>query len=167
VTQARCNSIVWCSGMTEALSETKEFNGEGKGLQVGYGITMEEGGKPRRLWVVYRQKARFPGVVLNYCPWCQAWIRFDVVEGMGRHLRSGPSNFVEAAATLVIAACERWYVNEHGSYAIEAWQKSVAVLQRAMRLAGRDRELDTALALAREAETYEEVAERTLSGIGP
>lgn len=51
-------------------------NFEGKGLSVARGWYAEET-RPRRIGVIYHAKARTGGIILNFCPWCGARIRFD------------------------------------------------------------------------------------------
>ena len=70
-----CSRLRWCVGMSLALSGVPE-NSEGKGLSVSRGWVGEEK-LPRRIGVTYHKKARDPGILLNFCPWCGARIRFD------------------------------------------------------------------------------------------
>jgi len=71
----KCDALSWCAGMKMVLYGVPE-NFEGKGLSVSRGWLGEEK-TPRKLGVIYRQRANKDRVVLNFCPWCGARIRFD------------------------------------------------------------------------------------------
>lgn len=68
--------IRWCQGMQLALKDVPE-NHEGKGLSISRGWYGQEP-MPRVGGVTYARKAQDTGaLVLNFCPWCGACIRFD------------------------------------------------------------------------------------------
>jgi hypothetical protein len=71
----KCSRLQWCAGMSLALSGVPE-NSEGKGLSVSRGW-IGDSRMPRVLGVTYHKKARDPGMVANFCPWCGTRIRFD------------------------------------------------------------------------------------------
>jgi hypothetical protein len=74
---ALCTRSSWCTGMGIALAEVPE-NAESKGLSVSRGWLHQEK-EPRLVGITYRRRARDQGMVLNFCPWCGARIRFDEV----------------------------------------------------------------------------------------
>jgi hypothetical protein len=72
---AQCSAASWCTGMGIALAEVPD-NGESKGLSVSRGWLGSETA-PRLIGVTYRRRPRDQGLILNFCPWCGARIRFD------------------------------------------------------------------------------------------
>ena len=70
------DGIRWCEGMRLALEGIPE-NHEGKGLSLSRGWFGEEP-RPRVGGIFFARKARDAApLVLNFCPWCGASIRFD------------------------------------------------------------------------------------------
>lgn len=78
-TFSACSLKGWCPGMSLALEGVPE-NAEAKGLSATRGWLGEEP-KARLLGVTYHRQARDQGIVLNFCPWCRADLRFDVAGG--------------------------------------------------------------------------------------
>lgn len=72
----KCSRLRWCVGMASAMAGVPE-NHEGKGLSPSRGwFTNDTRGALRR-WVTYHARPRDRGLIVNYCPWCGADIRFD------------------------------------------------------------------------------------------
>lgn len=74
-----CTVAAFCRGMRLALRGVPE-NFTGKGLSVSFGWIGESSkgpsGPPRLTGVTYSPRAG-DAIVLNFCPWCGARIRFD------------------------------------------------------------------------------------------
>ena len=75
---AQCTVAGWCTGMGIALRGIPD-NADIKGLSVSRGWLGSET-KPRKIGVTYRTRAGHQGLILNFCPWCGARIRFDETE---------------------------------------------------------------------------------------
>jgi len=72
----KCSKLGWCEAMGQALRRTAP-NSEAKGLSIVYGWPAKATtGSATRLGVVYRERARAPGMMLNVCPWCAAEIHW-------------------------------------------------------------------------------------------
>jgi hypothetical protein len=74
-TVRKCGVVQWCAGMSLALHGVPD-NSERKGLSVSRGW-LDDAKHPKVIGVTYHAKARDPGIILNFCPWCGTRIRFD------------------------------------------------------------------------------------------
>lgn len=75
--------------------------------------------------------------------------------------------FVESAAIAAVATCDRWHAEKDPKKLIEAWRRSIAILNNALRLDGLNRQLDEASERAVGSKTVQETLETTMPGIGP